>query len=215
MPDDDEAAEFYRAEFVALRAEIERRANSQQAILLLQVTAVGAVGTVAAQGGDTALTPLVLPFVSLALALLYVDHHQQIRRIGHYILATWDARLPTHVTWEAAWRRQHRRSSDDQLWWAPPWVIFFGTSAGGLLWSSISISNASTSIRVVLLATWGVALGAAGLTAWRLYDGFTRDASRGPRRVEAPDHAGAAPAPKDAGRRRAASQRPRRPGTTS
>lgn len=174
----DEAAEFYRAEFVALRAEIERRASSQQAILLLQITAVGAVGTVTAQGDSDALTPLVLPFVSLALALLYVDHHQQIRRIGGYILTTWRARLPDCLTWEAAWRLELRRSSDDQLWWAPPWVIFFGTSIGSLVWSLLSMPDGATRVRTVIVITWLVALAATVLTAWRLYDGFNRDLSR-------------------------------------
>lgn len=72
------------AEFAALRSEILDRSRLQHTLV---IASLGAFATLS----GTALTiknpliALLIPFLTSPLALLYVDHHMMIQRLGEYI----------------------------------------------------------------------------------------------------------------------------------
>lgn len=169
----DEAPEFFRTEFTALRAEIDRRSTSQQGIIVVFITAAGVAATVASRGGQSLFTLLILPFAGLAFSRLYLDHHLQIERIGKYLLDTWATRLSGAQTWEA-WlegvRTGEKRLRTDHLWRSPPAYIFVGTSLAAVVIASLVMAisppgDGWTAERWGLLAALVTATAATGETA--------------------------------------------------
>lgn len=72
-------------EFKALRAEIDRRSNVQQAIVGVEIVALTTLISVALSKTNNVGVLLVLPIVSLFLAVQWYDHRLTIRSIGAYI----------------------------------------------------------------------------------------------------------------------------------
>src|SRR5438874_11488229 len=75
-------------EYKSLRSEIERRSTVQQAVVALNLTAVTVVVGLAARvhpKDDEATVLLLVPFLSYALARLWLDHRGSIIGIGAYI----------------------------------------------------------------------------------------------------------------------------------
>lgn len=95
------------AEYAALRAEIERRSTVQQALLVLYLTAVGAIVSLAFKSGvdvgslrstRSYFLALLIPYTGLALARLWLDHHEAVLRIGGYIRTALEPR--SDASWE-------------------------------------------------------------------------------------------------------------------
>jgi hypothetical protein len=116
-------------EYEAVRAEIERRSTVQQAVFVLNLTAVGALITLALKATPTAsgaagssshpstpalqsdrayLLALLIPYVGFALARLWLDHHEAIGRAGRYIRTTLESR--SAASWETHLQAQGRSS---------------------------------------------------------------------------------------------------------
>jgi cobalamin synthase len=72
-------------EFKALRAEIDRRSNAQQAIVGAELVAVTALTSLALSRANNVGVLLILPVVSLFLAVQWYDHRLTIRSIGEYV----------------------------------------------------------------------------------------------------------------------------------
>ena len=91
------ASEEARAEYAALRAESDRRSTTQQALVVLELTAVVAILAAAVRGGTTneAVSLLgktgsfyllaLIPLISFSFTHLWLDHDRWIDRIGRYI----------------------------------------------------------------------------------------------------------------------------------
>lgn len=122
------AAEYFRAEFTGLRAEIDRRSNAQQGLLVLYVTGVGIASTVAVEAGAKALSLLLLPFASLAFASLFIDHHEAIGRIGIYLRMTSHRLAGDEQTWEEWVHANEALEPRRVTWRTAPFTIFLGTS---------------------------------------------------------------------------------------
>ncbi len=177
--------EFYKAEFAALRAEIDRRSNAQQGLMVMYVTGIGVAVTVATRGtspadgdaetpgGFAVLALLVLPFISLALATLFLDHHYKIRQIGDYIAETCTERIGMTVHWQAWNERRHgprRRTS----WWTGPFFIFACSSLWALAGTGpLLFMLGGNSLIWSLRLVWAAGLLSAAITiavlvqAWR------------------------------------------------
>lgn len=77
--------EIALAEWVRLKNEIENRSQAQLALTSLYLTAAGILGGVAfARDGD-GLVLLVLPFIAVAVGLLWLDHANTVFTISKYI----------------------------------------------------------------------------------------------------------------------------------
>lgn len=73
------------AEFEALRGEITDRASAAYTLLNLNITATAAVaGFVLSDKADPRLL-LILPLLSPALGMLFIDHSYNITNLGNYI----------------------------------------------------------------------------------------------------------------------------------
>lgn len=88
MADDDSdrtlSVQIALAEFSALRDEIANRSGAQNTLLSLNLTAIGGIGGVVLSG-KAQLLLLLLPILSPALGLLFLDHAMNIKNIGNYI----------------------------------------------------------------------------------------------------------------------------------
>jgi hypothetical protein len=88
------------AEYSALRAEIDRRANVQWNVLALQVTSAGAVaGLVLSTSSDPALL-LIVPLFSYMFGSRYILHDFHIKLIQQYFRDSLSSRLQGSLQWE-------------------------------------------------------------------------------------------------------------------
>lgn len=72
-------------EFSALRREIEQRSNAQLALVTLNLTAVGAIGSFALSKYEYNDLLILLAFICPSIGMLWVDHAFTIENIGDYI----------------------------------------------------------------------------------------------------------------------------------
>jgi hypothetical protein len=113
-----------------LRQETSQRSSFQQALVALNLTAVGTiVGFVVTSRAPTELL-LVIPIVSPTFGLLWLDHHSNIHRIARYVQQELWVWTPS---WEA-----HHRNHPHPVWWAVVfWIaillIFFIVSVAALV----------------------------------------------------------------------------------
>jgi hypothetical protein len=116
------------AEFHALRQEIAQRSSFQHGLIVLNLTALGAVmGLVFGQDVDETFL-LVVPVISPALGILWFGNHVHIIRIGNYIgTMLW--------TWTPSWELWLTECEPNELrWWNRTWwptvqLIFCGPPA--------------------------------------------------------------------------------------
>jgi hypothetical protein len=87
------------AEFTALRQEIGSRSTAQHTLLTIQLSACGTVfGLVLGQVSEPQML-LVIPVLSFAFGMLWIDHATNISRLGELIRTTLNDRLrpETHL----------------------------------------------------------------------------------------------------------------------
>jgi hypothetical protein len=82
---DDASAALLVARFQAIRAEIDRRSTHQQAVIALNISAIGALGAFALSHPDQVVVLLVLPILCLCLGLIYLDHAKTIEHLASYM----------------------------------------------------------------------------------------------------------------------------------
>ncbi len=100
------------AEYAALRAEVDRRANVQWNVVALQITSAGVIASLAiSRVSDIALL-LVIPLLSYMLGSRYILHDYHIKLISRYIRESLSGRLHDHLEWER-WKL-NRIESDTQ-----------------------------------------------------------------------------------------------------
>jgi hypothetical protein len=151
--------DVHLAEFDALRNEITLRISLQQALLALNVTAVGAIVGVAVSKPGLKELLLVIPVIGPTLGLLWLSHERTIRRIGDYI----DKHLWRQ--WQPSWET-HIRSPE--LSGGPAAFIFrAGIFLGFVVVSAIALAVAvpGRSASVGLWILWSVGLGLTLITA--------------------------------------------------
>ncbi|MCX4824380.1 hypothetical protein OG883_31905 [Streptomyces sp. NBC_01142] len=98
------------AEFQALRSEIDRRSNLQQALLGVEMVAATALASVALANPNNITVLLILPIISLILGAQWYEQRLTIRRIGGYIAHTLHEKVPGGLWWEL-----QRRTSSGQF----------------------------------------------------------------------------------------------------
>ncbi len=73
------------AEFGALRKEISDRSSAQHGLMTLNLTAITALGGFALSNVQYRLLLLLIPLLSPAIGMLYLDHGFNIAQIGAYL----------------------------------------------------------------------------------------------------------------------------------
>jgi hypothetical protein len=153
------------AEFGALRAEIIARQNSQQGLLSIQLTATGALFSLALSGAGKAAVLLVLPLVTYMLAGRHVSHSYACHSIAAYIRAELSGRVPGGLGWED-WLLRHRSGPARSRTLSPLVITFPGISLLALMGSMPYLASLSTSFTTAMLwAAWLAGFAFTGLTA--------------------------------------------------
>lgn len=99
-------------EFAEVRHEINARSDRQHLLLSLNLTAIGAIGTVVAVGKSGPLPLLILGIISSCLGINFFDHDEAISRLGHYIREELAPAIreqcgdPSALGWEDYYRQQ-------------------------------------------------------------------------------------------------------------
>ena len=163
MPADNDAkaslTQITLSEFSALRGEIGSRTSAQHTLINLNITAVAAVGgLVLSNKGDPFLL-LLLPMLSPALGMLYIDHAINIMNIGTYIQEELWRRLRDIIGGhdlanyeQVIDQYERRRGLRLLLFGVPIFVMFAGVPIGSLF-----------GLLSILDAVWKGALWIAGL----------------------------------------------------
>jgi hypothetical protein len=147
-------------EYDSLRGEIERRSTIEQAVVVFNLTAVGALAGLAFRQGPSGMhalassrsyyITLLIPYTNYALARLWIDHHDAIMRIGRYIRTALESR--SEASWETSLEAKNRRST--------MWHHFS-------FWSAYIAAFAGPA-SAVLIASFGYAHGVERWGAWGL-----------------------------------------------
>lgn len=89
------------AEYSALRAEVDRRANVQWNVLALQITSTGVIASLAISRVTDIALLLVIPLSSYMLGSRYIIHDYHINLISKYIRDSLSRQLQGHLPWES------------------------------------------------------------------------------------------------------------------
>lgn len=95
------AGQVMLAEYAALRAEVDRRANVQWNVLALQLTSTGVIASLTISHVSDIALLLVIPLSSYILGSRYILHDFQMKLISRYIRDSLSGRLRGHLAWES------------------------------------------------------------------------------------------------------------------
>lgn len=113
------ANQIMLAEYSALRAEVDRRANVQWNIVALQITSTGVIASLAIAHVSDIVLLLVIPLSSYMLGSRYILHDYHLKLISGYISDSLSGRLGGHLAWES-WKNSHTESDTQARQWLTP-----------------------------------------------------------------------------------------------
>lgn len=154
------------AEFAALRAEILQTLSQQWIILAFDLTAAGAVFSIALSSHNPRIL-LILPVVTYSLIDQYLRNFKMLMRLGKYIQDTLSPAVDGHLGWEEWLKPQLDPGKQTRLkrlsgLFSPLPSIFLLISIVALVWVAIYLSNPpsllSISSRILFGVLWVVCL---------------------------------------------------------
>jgi hypothetical protein len=128
------------AEFAALRAETDRRANVQWNVFALQLGSAGVIASLAISTASDIALLLLIPLSSYMLGNRYVLHDYHIKLISRYIRDSLSGRLNDLLAWEQ-WKADHAAPGTERRRWFTPagWNMFHPTRLAfeGISWLAL------------------------------------------------------------------------------
>ncbi|WP_328846887.1 hypothetical protein [Streptomyces sp. NBC_00258] len=112
------------AEYSALRAEVERRANVQWNVFALQVTSAGAISGLAISRASNLVLLLLIPMSSYMLGSRYILHDFHIKLIHRYIRESLSARLLDGLKWDRWKKESFSDVRDRRRFRVTGWTVF-------------------------------------------------------------------------------------------
>jgi hypothetical protein len=154
------------AEYSALRAETERRANIQWNVFALQIGSAGAIASVAISSVSNVAILLLVPFSSYMFGSRYILHDFHIKLIQRYITKSLSPRLGGGLQW-GSWKAEETSTAAQRPWFGvigwntvhPTRLAFEGVSILTLLGSAAAITYQWLSV----IQPWYIAVCASGL----------------------------------------------------
>jgi hypothetical protein len=194
MNEPDQAVRL--AEFAVLRDEMGHRAGSQQALMALNLTLVATiVGFVVTKKADDELL-LVVPIVSPALGIRWLDHDRYIHLAAGYIRnCLWDKFDVTDPS--TSWESYLSEEGTPKLWqvisWGSTFLLFLAVSLAALF---LAFPTQADSASPGLWILWGfgcmlsVAYGTAFANAIATWRRFYREGQEEVEPATAPEGSG-------------------------
>jgi hypothetical protein len=128
------------AEYVALRAEVDRRATVQWNVLALQLTSTGVIASLAISHASEIGLLLVIPLSSYMLGSRYILHDFHMKLISRYIRDSLSERLGGNLAWES-WKISQITSDTGPRGWLTPtaWNLLHPTRLAfeGVAWLAL------------------------------------------------------------------------------
>lgn len=118
-PGADADTQIMLAEYSALRAQADRRANVQWNVFALQITSAGVISSLAISHVSDIALLLVVPLSSYMLGSRYILHDFHIRLISMYIRDKLSPSLRGRLNWEGWEARRTRCLEKASPWLAP------------------------------------------------------------------------------------------------
>lgn len=140
------------SEFSALRTEIGGRSTAQHTLINLSITATSAVGGFVLSGRFDPVLLLILPLLSPALGMLYLDHALNIDMIGKYIDEKLRPILPIMQYEEVVQGYRRYKLLRVLPYGLPVFIIFAGVPMGSLVATYTALQDRWTWI------LWGIGL---------------------------------------------------------
>lgn len=155
--DDSVRRQINLAEFAALRAEIDNRANLSWNIFALQLTAAGVIFSFALSNPNHTGFLLILPLTTYAFTGRYLSQYLGNDEIGTYIREVLSPKMNGELLWED-WRRGRPARGPKSLTWLNPLIIAFpGVATLALVWVAPYVwasANTSAAKRTLVVAIW-------------------------------------------------------------
>jgi hypothetical protein len=172
------------AEYVALRTEVDRRANVQWNVFALQITSAGVIASLALSHVSDIALLLVIPLSSYMLGSRYILHDYHLKLISRYIRDSLSQRLEGNLAWESWKVSQSRRDGGLRSWQTPTgWNMLHPTRLAfeGISWLSLVTATLAAAYSWRDKAPeWGLILGFAllwilgALATFFLHGSFNR-----------------------------------------
>jgi hypothetical protein len=173
------------SEFSVLRDEITHRSGAANTLLNLNITATGTVAGFVLSQRASPLLLLLLPFLSPALGLLYLDHALNIKNIGGYIKDELKPRMVAIAGDSGILGYEERIDAYERQkilrflpWGLPVTILFSFPAVAALVYSTDRLTNPS------IFALWGcgIVLTASYLLLWGRFVlvPFARSVAGGP-----------------------------------
>lgn len=128
------------AEFSALRAEVDRRANVQWNVFALQLGSAGVIASLAISTASDIALLLLIPLSSYMLGNRYVLHDYHIKLIARYIRESLSGLVNDMLAWEQWKADQAAPGVARRRWFTPTgWNLFHPTRLAfeGVSWLAL------------------------------------------------------------------------------
>jgi hypothetical protein len=155
--DDSVRRQINLAEFAALRAEIDNRANLSWNIFALQLTAAGVIFSFALSNPNHTGFLLILPLTTYAFTGRYLSQYLGNDNIGTYIREVLNPKMNGELLWED-WHNGRTARGPKALTWLNPLIIAFpGVATIALIWVAPYVwasANTYAAKRILIVAIW-------------------------------------------------------------
>jgi hypothetical protein len=134
------AGQAMLAEYVALRAEFDRRANVQWNVFALQITSAGVIASLALSHVSDVALLLAIPLSSYMLGSRYILHDYHLKLISRYVRDSLSERLGDNLAWESWKISQTKRDVEPRRWLTPTgWNMLHPTRLAfeGVAWLAL------------------------------------------------------------------------------
>jgi hypothetical protein len=155
--DDSVRRQINLAEFAALRAEIDNRANLSWNIFALQLTAAGVIFSFALSNPSHTGFLLILPLTTYAFTGRYLSRYLGNDNIGTYIREVLNPKMNGELPWEDCHRGRPARGPKTLTWLNPLIIAFPGVATIALVWVAPYVwasANTSAAKRALIVAVW-------------------------------------------------------------
>jgi hypothetical protein len=149
------AGQAMLAEYAALRAEFDRRANVQWNVFALQITSAGVIASLALSHVSDVALLLAIPLSSYMLGSRYILHDYHLKLISRYVRDSLSERLGDNLAWESWKISQTKRDVEPRRWLTPTGWEYAASHSSSIRGGSVACAVYCRTGRRIQLADHG------------------------------------------------------------